>query len=85
MLLMKHGSESVDDFQLVPDENELPVHNLNSFNAVFDETAFAEVPMLNKIDPDGLYVQGIDYWERITAQRNISDGLKNWLKQCYRV
>jgi len=77
---------NAEDFELVPDEDDVPLdEKISDFATVFEDIKLYDIPMQNKIDLDRLYVEGDDYWNRISAQQNISDKLKTWLKQCYGV
>lgn len=64
-------------------DNEMDFDHEHGIQKGIDYVAIADYPMPDKIDLDPHVVEGEKYWERILAQKNITDDLKKWLKDCY--
>lgn len=80
---MKFGFEvEDDDFQLVLD-NEHEEDLLRGDTSSMAFKALITPPMQNSIIMDEPTVGGEEYWERIKRQKNLPDGLPEWLAKCY--
>lgn len=82
--LMADGIMPVQEFTIQPDnEFEIEADVFQEYEAPTDPVLLADVPMADSVELDGPVVEGDSYWERIDAQKNISQSLKDWLKKCY--
>lgn len=82
--LMDLGMEPVQEFTVELDnEFEIEADVFQEYEMPDAAELFADPPMADSVEFDGPVVEGKLYWDRIVAQKNISDGLKDWLKECY--
>lgn len=82
--LMELGVEPVQDFTVELDnEFEIEADVFQEYEQPDDADFFADPPMADSVEFDTPTVEGDEYWERIEQQKNISQELKDWLKECY--
>ena len=82
--LMDLGMPTTQEFTVEPDnEFEIESDVLQEYELPADAALFADPPMADSVEFDTPAVEGQQYWDRIMAQKNISNELKAWLKQCY--
>jgi imidazolonepropionase-like amidohydrolase len=82
--LMDLGIEPEEEFTLELDnEFEIESDVFQEYERPDDAELFADPPMADSVEFDAPVVEGDEYWIRIDAQKNIPDGLKEWLKECY--
>lgn len=82
--LMDLGMMPVQEFTVELDnEFEIESDVFQEYEMPDSFELFADPPMADSIEFDTPIVEGQKYWDRITAQKNIGSGLKDWLKQCY--
>lgn len=82
--LLDLGVDTPEEFTLELDnEFEIESDVFQEYEHPDEAELLADPPMVDAIELDSHTVSGNDYWERIEAQQNISEELKNWLKSCY--
>ena len=83
--LMDLGMVPVQEFTVELDnEFEIESDVFQEYEMPDSAELFADPPMADSIEFDTPTVEGQKYWDRITAQKNIANELKAWLKQCYK-
>jgi len=82
--LMELGVDTQEEFTVELDnEFEIESDVFQEYERPDDAELFADPPMADSVEFDTAVVEGDEYWARIDAQKNIPDGLKEWLKECY--
>jgi hypothetical protein len=82
--LMELGVEPVQEFTVELDnEFEIEADVFQEYERPSDAELMADPPMADSVEFDTPTVEGQEYWDRIEAQKNISEELKAWLKECY--
>lgn len=82
--LMSEGVVPVQEFAVELDnEFQLEADVLQEYETENEAELVADPPMATSIELDSPVVEGEHYWKRINSQKNISDSLKNWLRECY--
>jgi 5-methylthioadenosine/S-adenosylhomocysteine deaminase len=78
------GNEQQEEFTIETDNDfEIEADVFQEYEVSQDADLFADVPMADSVELDTAIVEGQDYWDRIEAQKNITNELKAWLKTCY--
>lgn len=82
--LMELGVEPVQDFTVELDnEFEIEADVFQEYERPDEAELMADPPMADSVEFDAPTVEGDEYWDRIDQQKNISQELKDWLKECY--
>jgi hypothetical protein len=82
--LMDLGMEPVQEFTVELDnEFEIESDVFQEYEMPAVAELLADPPMADSVEFDTAIVEGQKYWDRINAQKNISNELKAWLKECY--
>lgn len=82
--LMDDSGNMIQEFTLELDnEFEIESDVFCDYEMPDDADLLADVPMADAVEFDTPVVEGKAYWDRIMAQKNISDELKDWLRECY--
>jgi 5-methylthioadenosine/S-adenosylhomocysteine deaminase len=82
--LMELGVDQEEEFTVELDnEFEIESDVFQEYERPDDAELFADPPMADSVEFDTAVVEGDEYWARIDAQKNIPEGLKEWLKECY--
>ncbi len=83
-ILMDLGMVPVQEFTVELDnEFEIESDVFQEYELPADAALFADPPMADSVEFDTPTVEGQLYWDRIMAQKNVSNELKAWLKICY--
>lgn len=82
--LMELGVEPVQEFTVELDnEFEIEADVFQEYERPDEAELMADPPMADSVEFDSPTVEGDEYWTRIDQQKNISQELKDWLKECY--
>ncbi|MDZ4792678.1 MAG: amidohydrolase family protein [Bacteroidota bacterium] len=83
-ILMDMGQDPTQEFTVVLDnEFEIEADVFQEYEIEDVAELLADPLMADSVEFDTPLVEGKPYWDRIIAQKNISNELKVWLKQCY--
>jgi 5-methylthioadenosine/S-adenosylhomocysteine deaminase len=83
--LMALGLEPEQEFTIELDnEFSIEADMLQEYEQDNTAALLADVPMAESVELDTAIVEGKEYWDRIINQKNISQELIGWLKDCYK-